>query len=1257
LDALASAVPPALYAGRFVLKDFAFLFERCRMASGPIKPAICQEGTMNSHRSCLRWPAAILCVLLARPGIAQTTTAPADEADGANPAAELALSILPAPADEAALQQRLALVQSEIQKLRPATQPATAPATVPETPATGPEHRLFEVLSRYEAEITRWQGALKRIQDLKSDASIEALSEELAAWEKQRKYYAQQLTRDVRYALDSQIQEAEKEFQQRDAQLKELRTLQASREQQLASLAAQKAKTEEAIQATLAALKSEVAELRPKLEAAENAPQRSDLLLQKRIHEWEHNLQLLRAGSYPDVQARLALEQQRDADRVKQLAEFTSVLREYRDKLTRARTQSELEYAREQLARPDLSVHGRAFYEVVLAASEGLDYLEQFESRHRKTRTFTEFDELSARLQRGEAYWGSFMESLHRRPGESIQSAYQKMGALIERLQALLGDLQAQLDSATDARKEVQDRSEEYLLRVDAARRDYDELIGKLEGSELVEARRRQAEITSDIRKRLVEKSDAAIKELGERVQHLSDAVTMLEKRLDQLSIYRSRMYWSYLVVPGRGLLHQDWTALRAGLAFMARGQVPDAERLGAWSRRVRAQLDEVPVERWLIMAVLPALVLWLAVHVRRRLLRWAAGREEAWRERLELEAAKDTSKPPPSVSFAQRILLEGARFTGRTAPIAWPMIMLLMVLIAIFTGDALLPLLVIVLTAIICAFIGSEVVRALFNPARPTFRIIPCTDEQARYHQRWLRILIVFAAVMLPVPLAMEWLDIWPEARVFLWEIIKTLLMFFILVYLLRQRMFLSSASAGERKSDLKLLVYERLLPLLPVGVGLLLALQVAGYGALTDYIVRGATLTLLILGAAKLLSGLLREFTYQPVSSESAEVTADSTATTQAAPVDVSERPPPHPLVGTFIYLLRLAVMIVAAVAVLSAWGVRPVEIRTVLGYELFYVGQAWITPGRIAAALLTLTAGVVVSRFLRGFLQAQVFPQMQQVDRGAQAAISTLLHYSLVGLALYIALLVLNLDLGALTVLLGTLGLGLGLGLQPLFVNFISGVLMLFERHVRVGDLVEVGSQFGEVRSITMRSTRIRTPDNKEIVVPNGEFITGQVTNWTHAGEQRIRGLVEVGVAYGTDPHLVKKLLLDLAHRHELVLVAPEPDVWFMGFGENSLNFTLACWFANAGSRWKFLTQSCFEIDRLFRQHGIEIPFPQRTLSTIGDRPLRIEVVPPDAANGAPAKSPEESGSARPTPPDGQAGRTESATPGSQQLSSSQ
>jgi potassium efflux system protein len=177
--------------------------------------------------------------------------------------------------------------------------------------------------------------------------------------------------------------------------------------------------------------------------------------------------------------------------------------------------------------------------------------------------------------------------------------------------------------------------------------------------------------------------------------------------------------------------------------------------------------------------------------------------------------------------------------------------------------------------------------------------------------------------------------------------------------------------------------------------------------------------------------------------------------------------------------------------------------------------------------------------------------------------------------------------------------------------LVVNFVSGLIIYAERHVKVGDIVAVGEDLGEVKSVSMRSTQIRSFDGIDLIIPNSEFVTTKVTNWT-LQDWKIRGKLNVGVAYGSDVHKVRDILLGIAQAEPRVLPDPEPTVWFTDFGESSLNFVLAAWYPTPGDRWFAMIDMRYEIDRQFKEAGIEIPFPQRTLSIDPDMRLPVSLI---------------------------------------------
>jgi potassium efflux system protein len=192
-----------------------------------------------------------------------------------------------------------------------------------------------------------------------------------------------------------------------------------------------------------------------------------------------------------------------------------------------------------------------------------------------------------------------------------------------------------------------------------------------------------------------------------------------------------------------------------------------------------------------------------------------------------------------------------------------------------------------------------------------------------------------------------------------------------------------------------------------------------------------------------------------------------------------------------------------------------------------------------------------------------------------------------------------------------LIAALGVGLGFGLQEIVANFISGLIILFERPYRVGDVVTVGDIMGVISRIQIRATTITDWDRRELIVPNKDFITGRLINWTLSDAiTRIR--VPVGIAYGSDTGLAEKLLLKVASENPKVRKDPPPLALFQGFGDNSLNFDLRVFVSELGDRLPVLHELHMAIDREFRKAGIAIAFPQRDVHLDAAEPLHVRVM---------------------------------------------
>ena len=263
-----------------------------------------------------------------------------------------------------------------------------------------------------------------------------------------------------------------------------------------------------------------------------------------------------------------------------------------------------------------------------------------------------------------------------------------------------------------------------------------------------------------------------------------------------------------------------------------------------------------------------------------------------------------------------------------------------------------------------------------------------------------------------------------------------------------------------------------------------------------------------------------------------------------------------------------------------------------------ELFQLGGRPVSLLVLMQFILLITAVIVVARLARRFLRDRLLARTH-LDLGLQDAIARIIGYAVLVIGTMIGLQTLGFELTSLTVVAGALGVGLGFGLRNIIENFVSGLIILGERPIQLGHRIEVGDTTGRVVRIGARSTSVLTNDNIRIIIPNSELITGRVVNWSH-GDGQVRLRIPVGVSYRSDVRLVQKLLLEVASANESVLENPAPAVIFVEFGESALNFELRVWTRELLDRPGRLTsQLNFSIWEKFREHDIEIPYPQRDL----------------------------------------------------------
>jgi small-conductance mechanosensitive channel/predicted nucleic acid-binding Zn-ribbon protein len=257
----------------------------------------------------------------------------------------------------------------------------------------------------------------------------------------------------------------------------------------------------------------------------------------------------------------------------------------------------------------------------------------------------------------------------------------------------------------------------------------------------------------------------------------------------------------------------------------------------------------------------------------------------------------------------------------------------------------------------------------------------------------------------------------------------------------------------------------------------------------------------------------------------------------------------------------------------------------------------GTAHFTLGSILAFALTLWLSWLVARFVGSLLNDEVFPRLR-MPQGVPFALSRFAHYGVLVIGFMIAMGTLGFSLDRVTLLLSALGVGIGFGLQTVVNNFVSGVILLFERPVRVGDRVQIADLLGVVTHIGIRASRIRTFDGSDVIVPNGDLIASQLINWTLSDAKR-RIILPVGVAYGTDPEKVLAILERIAKENSEVLADPPPETLFRNFGDSSLDFELRAWTESVRGWNPVRSDLAVAITRAFAEAGIQIPFPQRDL----------------------------------------------------------
>ncbi len=1116
--------------------------------------------------------------------------------------------ILKAPTTDDELQARIEMVRKRLEELRPTTEPATtAPATAPagEVEIDGESTSRVDILTTYLNELLSWQKTRARIKTLGKDESIESLSNQIRAWQELEKDYRERKPPQWRFLIESSRDAVLRALSEYRGELDEMVNAQTLRETQSANLPARVAATKKSVTQTLERLNAYLDQLPTQLNEAGSNEARERLLITKAILEWRHNLELVRAAALGDTDLLLKLETQRGADSIAALTPLVESIQAYRARLETRRAESAVKNAEEQLAREDLREYEKLYWQLIRDANRGVAQTQDLAQRLQHRFPPSDLTHLTLRIENGERYLTRFLESLGRREGQSILEAYNDA---IERLaedRRLLVNLQQQLDDTLVEQRLAIEQRDAIEDRIRIGRAALDERITQLTGADLIDARKKQVELTSGPLSTVEGELKSLETAHEELISRLSQATEMISNHIESWERFGARLQWTALSIPEANLFQHDYTEASREFASVWNRSGPAYENLNVQHKRALRDFGAIPLPTLINTGLLAALTYYLGRRLRSKL---RSERAEFLGQREHRVAASEELQDLANVpsdggagsqpNLGERAHYQVMRVVGESSRWILPLAVMLPAITVFRPPGASFPLLTILLISCLLGTLAITVINTLFDATRPVWRMLRVRTETARYHRRWLRILTIAFWVTMPIVMGFRAIDVLPVLRETCWLIAKLIILVIAFVYTVRRRYFAPGKPVGL-PWEFALLVH--LSPLLPLIVAAIFVLQAMGYSPLTEYLIRGVVLTIVVLGVEGFLRQLLSQWIHLNVTQPAAG--SDPSATRE----DAVSTGQVQAVLLTVLQLARFLLSLSVVFLLLPIWGVRISDIIMLLRYPLTSAEDP-VTPLAILTALVVIAAGIFASRTLRAYLYAQIFPDSPQLDRGAQTAIATLSHYAVIAVAIFIAMKTVKLDFGALAVLFGTIGLGLGLGLQPLFVNFVSGLMILLERQVKVGDTIDVGGQLGEVRGISMRSTHVRSFDGIDIVIPNSEFISSNVTNWTMQ-DTIVRARVTVGVSYAADPLLVKKILLGIAHKHPNVLVDPTPTVWFLDFADSALIFDLVCWFATPPARWEFMTQVRFEIMKEFAKHGIEIPFPQRTLSFLGGTPMPV------------------------------------------------
>jgi potassium-dependent mechanosensitive channel len=480
----------------------------------------------------------------------------------------------------------------------------------------------------------------------------------------------------------------------------------------------------------------------------------------------------------------------------------------------------------------------------------------------------------------------------------------------------------------------------------------------------------------------------------------------------------------------------------------------------------------------------------------------------------------------------------------------------------------------------------GRGVAVALFAPGQSYRRIIPWADQAADSYAAHLS----WGAAALGVTIFLNALH--RASGVPLAPVVATWALFALVFVLIALHLLWRSAQADFRAENTTATPAGARLPWLrvllwPIAIAVAVAL-VGGYVGFAAFLAVRLLAVLAVGGALTVALVFVDAF--------ATEVMASDTPRGRRAAALFGVTPNALDLLTALVSAgVRLVLIVVAVLLLVGYSGLFADDVFSVFQVSRwdFTIGGIDLAPSNILAALAILLIGFVAVRAAQRWLETQFLPRTR-LDAGLQNSIAALTGYSALVAVLALALGALGIDLQKIALIAGALSVGIGFGLQSVVSNFVCGLILLAERPIRVGDWVVVRNEEGWVRRISVRATEIETFDRATVIIPNQDFITGVVKNWTH-GNTMGRITVKVRVAFDSDAEKVREVLRACGEDHPQVLRAPPPAVYLMGFADIGLDFELRCLIANVEQSIAVSTELRLEILRRFAQHAIRIPFP--------------------------------------------------------------